>query len=432
MNIPLDYGAEYTPKFTSDRQARDLILQAIETKDCHTLRQIREFTKLPDETIHFETGILQGIEIDIRPAPPVTTFWEKGKAPKGKIFIGADGKVKIIEESQPKDFTAEIQRRNHDIEIALKNLQSVGVQPVLQAESAQSAPVRFVPPKDGSYVDLPLSVLRLHQNNPRDFINTSDEAFIALTESIREKGVQEPLLVSLNPDGKTYRIVAGNRRFKASEAAGMTTAPCVIKTYPSAEYEQEVMIIENTQREDLTPTQLAKSFQKLLKTNDIHAVARKTGHKQSRISLLIRLLKLAPEIQLLVDAKQLTISSAKELARLPFEEQKKLLPRIQKQSLEEVAELVRIVKSKLEHKVYKPQKGRARVTRNNENFTRSGAIKTLNNLRETYFSPFTLAKAFDDVCLDSCLEQKDQSICHSCPVPRFIESVVRRTLGVNK
>lgn len=466
------FGDGYTPVLKSDPVARDLILEVIdrEKKDCHTIRQIREAVGLSsknpnglsDDAIHFELQVLQGIEIYHRPGPPVITYWKKGQQPPEdcKVYIGTGGKVEIIAPGEKKDFQAEIARKNAEI---LKNAkenqlktpvslppgttqkisQILDLPPHLKHEKEIAVIKELKDEKlDLSESDLdsllqnldrlevkliPISLLRYHPHNPREYVDIYEEDFIDLTNSIREKGVQEPLLIVLNDDRKTYRVVAGHRRWKGAEAAGLTTVPCLVKKYPSLEYEIEVMYIENEQRKGLTYTQQAKTFQKLLKSNDVHALARRTGKKQSFINDLLKLLKLAPEIQMMVDRGELQLGTGKALAALPFETQKKLIPRVARLRVSEAEILVKQTKETLGIKKYKPlAKTRERVTTDEEKFTRSGALKSLENIGGTFFSPYILQKAFDDVCLDSCLEQKDQSICHSCPVPRFIASLVRR------
>lgn len=461
------FGDEYAPVLMSDPKAKDLILKAIdcEKSNCHTLREIKAevgWTEerpngLTDEVILFELQVLKGIEVYHRPGPPVTTYWKLDQKPQDdwKVYIGIGGKVEFIKPGEKKDFSAEIEKRNRQIlEAAAKQRQLLSNNRAnLHQPSSKNIPSaqKNIAQKPGELEKIQLSnsevdqlinkvdrieiveinndLLRYNQHNPREFVDEYEDEFIELTDSIREKGVQEPLLVVLNPDG-TYRIVAGHRRWRAAIAAGLTTVPCIIKKYPSLEYEIEVMLIENEQRKGLTYTQLAKTYQKLLKTNDVHALARRTGKKQTFIQDLLKLLKLAPEIQLMVDRGELQMGTAKALSVLDFPNQKKLIPRVSRLRVNEAQDLIKKVKDSLGIQKYKPiLKTRQRVTTDKEKFTRSGAIKSLDSLGGTFFSPYILQKSFDDVCLDSCMEQKDESICHSCPVPRFIEAAIRR---VNK
>lgn len=434
----IETGEEFAPVLKSNKSHMNLILDALDN-DCHTLSKIRKHTNLTDAEITLELGILDGIETQHRPGPPVSTWWRKNTVPKGRIYIGAGGKVEVLEETPARDFTKEKEEKNAQIQQAIENFKKMvaeqaPIKPLVVKEKVQVLPefkpVMISHPANESYCNLPLTVLRQHSENPREYVEVYDDCFIELTDSIREKGILEPLIVSLNPDKLTYRIIAGHRRFKAAEAAGLKEVPCIIKNFASIEEEIEIMLIENMQRQGLNYTQEARAFAKLLKNNDVHAVARRTGKTQSYIKQSQLFLKLSPEIQLLIDREELPLGTGLALAGLQFDQQKKLLPRVGKMTVKKVEELVKNVKSSIDQRPAKPYgftpMKKERVTTDEEKFTRSGSIKSLEALNGVYFSPYVLQKAFDDICLDSCMEQKDQSICHSCPVPRFVESIVRR------
>ena len=112
--------------------------------------------------------------------------------------------------------------------------------------------------KESQLIDLDLSLIVPDEDQPRkDF---SEEALAALANSIREHGVLQPIVVV--KDGAKYKIVAGERRYRASKLAGLEKIPAIIRTL-DAQNRLELSIIENAQREDLNAIEMATAYAKL-------------------------------------------------------------------------------------------------------------------------------------------------------------------------
>jgi ParB family chromosome partitioning protein len=146
-----------------------------------------------------------------------------------------------------------------------------------------------------SVLEVSLSQLRSNPHQPRrDF---SEQGLRELADSIRQKGVLQPVLVEAEKDG-AYGIVAGERRARAAKLAGLTKIPVIVRRF-SAEEKLEIALIENLQREDLTPIEEANAYQRLMEIGHLtqEQIALKVGKDRSTIANSLRLLKLPEEIQ---------------------------------------------------------------------------------------------------------------------------------------
>lgn len=152
----------------------------------------------------------------------------------------------------------------------------------------------------------------------RDF---DKDALEQLAQSILEAGVLSPILVVEN--GSRYRIVAGERRFRASRIAGLATVPCIVREMTS-EQQMEAALIENLQREDLNPIEEAAAIRNLMQecgyTQD--QAAKKLGKSRPAIANSLRLLNLPKEITDLVVTGDLSAGHARVLAGLESETRK--------------------------------------------------------------------------------------------------------------
>ena len=160
----------------------------------------------------------------------------------------------------------------------------------------------------------------------------SKEKIEELAQSIKENGLIQPIIVRQSPV-IGYEILAGERRYRASIAAGLTEVPVIIKKLS----DQDMMvhsIIENLQREDLNPIEEAKAYQSLIEKGYTHAdIAAKMGKSRPYITNLVRLLTLPDFILNEVEAGKLSQAHARLLIQLPLKKQKKLLYRIQTEDL---------------------------------------------------------------------------------------------------
>ncbi len=148
-----------------------------------------------------------------------------------------------------------------------------------------------------------------------------DEELGELANSIRQHGVLQPLVVRPNPLGG-YRIIAGERRWRASRLAGLTEVPAIIRDVTDAEA-MEIALIENLQREDLDPIEEAFGYQKLIENCNYtqEQAADRLGKSRSGVANSLRLLNLEPTVQQLVHKGELSTGHAKVLLTLSGREQ---------------------------------------------------------------------------------------------------------------
>ena len=164
---------------------------------------------------------------------------------------------------------------------------------------------------------IPVDQIRPNPDQPRKALGDLRE----LTESIREKGVLEPLLVRFMPREDCYYIISGERRYHASRAAGLREVPCIEKMADDAET-LEIALIENLQRKDLTPFEEADGLQRLAEQFDYthDDVAKKIGRARSSVSETLSL-RLIPEAlrKKCVDGGILSKSMLLQIAKQPTE-----------------------------------------------------------------------------------------------------------------
>jgi len=156
-----------------------------------------------------------------------------------------------------------------------------------------------VGPPEGDQIQLPIDSIKPGPLNPRQSFSPSD--LDELANSIREKGLVQPLVVRPMPDGQHYEIVAGERRWRAAQIAGLHKLPVIIRTLTDQEA-LELAIIENVQRTDLNAIEEAAGYQELIGrfgyTQD--ELSQIIGKSRSHLANMLRLLKLPEGVQTLV------------------------------------------------------------------------------------------------------------------------------------
>ena len=137
-----------------------------------------------------------------------------------------------------------------------------------------------------------------------------EEKLINLSESIKEHGVVQPIIVK--KDGNKYKIVAGERRWRASRLAGLNEVPVIVKDVTTKEL-MEIALIENIQREDLNPIEEAEAFDKLMKEYNItqERLSKIIGKSRSAIANTVRLLSLSDNIKNLIVSGEITSGHAR-------------------------------------------------------------------------------------------------------------------------
>ncbi|WP_017378768.1 ParB/RepB/Spo0J family partition protein [Paenisporosarcina sp. TG-14] len=159
-----------------------------------------------------------------------------------------------------------------------------------------------------------------------------DEAALAeLSQSIKEHGVLQPIIV--RKKGKLYEIVVGERRFRASKLAGLSEIPAVIRGF-SDQQMMEIAILENLQREDLTPIEEADAYQNLIEKLNFtqEQLAFRLGKSRPHISNHIRLLSLPEEVREQISSNKISMGHGRALLGL---KRKKLIPSISEKVMKE-------------------------------------------------------------------------------------------------
>ena len=163
---------------------------------------------------------------------------------------------------------------------------------------------------------LPISDLARNKFQPRKIFD--EDSLEELTNSIKERGVIQPIIVRKSSDGKSkYEIIAGERRWLAAQKAGLHTVPVVIADVNDLK-SLEFAIVENVQRQDLNAIEEARGYQRLIKefSYDQEKVAQFIGKSRSHIANFLRLLNLPDKVLKLVETKKLSAGHAKILIGL--------------------------------------------------------------------------------------------------------------------
>ena len=174
-------------------------------------------------------------------------------------------------------------------------------------------------------VEIDLQNIRPNPYQPRRIFD--QKALKELAKSIQESGVFQPIILRQpNPQIERYEIIAGERRFRASKLAKQKTIPAIIRDF-NDERMMEVAVLENLQREDLTPLEEAQAYQRLLDLNNLTQaqLAEELGKSQSFIANKLRLLKLSRPVQQAILNRKISERHGRALVRLDSEQQAKVL-----------------------------------------------------------------------------------------------------------
>jgi ParB family chromosome partitioning protein len=186
-----------------------------------------------------------------------------------------------------------------------------GLEALISGETAAAVETPEQPQAQGIR-ELPIAHIRPNPKQPRQ--RYTETTLAELAQSIKQRGVLQPILVSPNADG-SYEIIAGERRWRAAQRAGLTSIPAVIRAGTENERFQ-MALIENIQREDLNPLEQARGFQRLATefnmTQDLIASA--VGKDRSVIANTLRLLALPETMQTALSEGKLSASHARSLA----------------------------------------------------------------------------------------------------------------------
>lgn len=196
------------------------------------------------------------------------------------------------------------------IDSLIPNKVNIKTEPEIKAENSNDKKV------EGIFV----SINKVEPNREQPRKNFDEDALVELSESIKQFGVLQPLLVQ---DKKEYyEIVAGERRWRAAKIAGLKEVPVIIKDLTEQE-KAEVSLIENIQREDLNPIEEAVAYKKLLTEFNLKQdeLAERVSKSRTAITNSMRLLKLNERVQEMVIAGRLTTGHARALLGIENQEQ---------------------------------------------------------------------------------------------------------------
>lgn len=180
-------------------------------------------------------------------------------------------------------------------------------------------------------IEVDINELRPNPYQPRQVFD--DAALKELSESIKEHGVFQPIIIKKSIKG--YEIIAGERRVRASKIAGLTKIPAIIRSFTD-EQMMEIALLENLQRENLSAIEEAKAYELMLKNLGLtqDELAKKVGKSRSHVTNMIGLLRLPNDVQELIMNNEISYGHARALSKLS--------------SVEEIEELAkRIVSEKL-------------------------------------------------------------------------------------
>ncbi|MGE0681843.1 MAG: ParB/RepB/Spo0J family partition protein [Candidatus Binatia bacterium] len=180
--------------------------------------------------------------------------------------------------------------------------------------------IREAPSPSAPSPERRVSIADIHPNprQPRRYF--AEERIAELAESIRHQGILQPLVVRKVDDG--YELIIGERRFRAAQRAGLDRVPVIIKDVGDAE-SLEMALVENIQREELTPIEEALAYRQLMEEFQLtqEAVANRVGKSRPVVTNLLRILNLPEEIKEEIDRGNISVGHARALLVLDMPEQ---------------------------------------------------------------------------------------------------------------
>lgn len=183
--------------------------------------------------------------------------------------------------------------------------------PPLPPQPAPTPAAKPLPEHFEDFESLPLEQIVPGPEQPRSIFD--EERLAELAHSIKTNGLLQPITVQKHPDGK-YRIIAGERRWRAAKLAGLDAIPALIRTVEDSQ-RLELALIENIQREDLNALEIAAAFERLSTEHHLshEQIADRTGKDRSTVTNLLRLLRLSDEVKEALRHNQISMGHARAL-----------------------------------------------------------------------------------------------------------------------
>ncbi|MGI6741677.1 MAG: ParB/RepB/Spo0J family partition protein [Brevefilum sp.] len=175
----------------------------------------------------------------------------------------------------------------------------------------------FIPSQaQGGVIQVPITQIQPNPQQPRSIM--SSEALEELAVSIREHGIIQPLIVSKNPNDEKYTLVAGERRWHAAEIAGLSIVP-VIERNVTEQDQLEIALVENLQRADLSPLEMAEAYRTMADNFSMthEQIAERVGKSRTSVTNTLRLLNLPDEVKRALVDDLITEGHARALLSLP-------------------------------------------------------------------------------------------------------------------
>lgn len=257
------------------------------------------------------TGLGRGLGALLKPTPMPTTF--NPNSPRHLSQTQAQSDADAASPASEDSLSVSKGLSSEEWENASHAEARADVRAALEAAARLS--------EAGSPIELPTAQLKPMPGQPRQHLQ--DETIDSLAASIKTYGIIQPLVVMKDEKG-SYRIIAGERRWRAAKRLGFETVPCIIRK-PSEQPELELALIENIQREDLSPVDEARTLQKLLEEYRYthESLAGRIGRDRTFVSNSIRLLSLP--IEVLEDLNTQLLSAGHARAMCALEDRKQIL-----------------------------------------------------------------------------------------------------------
>jgi ParB family transcriptional regulator, chromosome partitioning protein len=192
-----------------------------------------------------------------------------------------------------------------------------GLAALLPQKAAAKQPKPTEQTHASAVAELPIDEIKPNPLQPRSVFQP--DRLAELAQSIRANGIIQPLIV--RRVGDTYELIAGERRWRAARMASLETVPALVQDFADDRL-LEITLIENIQREDLNPIEVAQAFDRM--GRDLHLsheeIGKRTGKDRSTVTNMLRLLRLPNEVQILLAERRLSMGHARALLGLPTDE----------------------------------------------------------------------------------------------------------------
>ena len=209
-------------------------------------------------------------------------------------------------------------------------------------------------PEENKTAETMIKISKIEPNRSQPRKNFNEDSLAELSDSIKQYGVLEPLLVSQKKD--YYEIIAGERRWRAAKQAGLKEVPVIIKEFSEQEA-FEISLIENLQREDLNPIEEARAYKRLMEDYSLKQdeIGERVCKSRTAITNSMRLLKLSETVQQMLMDEMITAGHARAILPLPVEMQDMAANKVFDEKLS-VRETEKYVRELLEPSKKKPEK----------------------------------------------------------------------------